>query len=120
MTRHHLSEEHIRHFRTEGFVVAPSLFAATEFTAINSAIEELTERAFKNEEPDSIMEFESESIAGRPVARRIYNPFDQHEAFRTLATDDRILDRIESLIGADFNLQHSKLNMKPAGVGSPG
>jgi ectoine hydroxylase-related dioxygenase (phytanoyl-CoA dioxygenase family) len=47
------------------------------------------------------------------------NPFEQHEAFRALATDDRILDRIESLIGPDFNLQHSKLNMKPAGVGSP-
>jgi hypothetical protein len=29
-----------------------------------------------------------------------------------------MLDRIESLIGPDLNLQHSKLNMKPAKVGS--
>jgi ectoine hydroxylase-related dioxygenase (phytanoyl-CoA dioxygenase family) len=35
-----------------------------------------------------------------------------------LAHDPRLLDKVESLIGHDFSLQHSKLNMKPAKVGS--
>jgi ectoine hydroxylase-related dioxygenase (phytanoyl-CoA dioxygenase family) len=36
-----------------------------------------------------------------------------------LANDERLADAVESLIGPNFNLQHSKLNMKPAKVGSP-
>ena len=64
------------------------------------------------------MELEPEQLDGQPLPRRIYNPFDQHACFRDLATDDRILDRIESLIGHNIALQHSKLNMKPARVGS--
>ena len=119
MTSHQLSEEQVRHFRTEGFVVVESLFDETDFSAIDGAIAELTERALEGNDAASILELESELVDGCPVPRRIYNPFEQHEAFRALATDDRILDRIESLIGADFNLQHSKLNMKPAAVGSP-
>jgi ectoine hydroxylase-related dioxygenase (phytanoyl-CoA dioxygenase family) len=35
-----------------------------------------------------------------------------------MATDARILDRVEQLIGSDLFIQHSKLNMKPAKVGS--
>ncbi len=65
-----------------------------------------------------VLELEPENVHGRRVPRRIYNPYDQDESFRCLANDPRILDRIESLIGPDFNLQHSKLNMKPAQVGS--
>src|SRR5204863_10079465 len=44
------------------------------------------------------------------------SPFDQTPTFRDLGTDARMLDRIESLIGYDINLQHPKLNMKPAKV----
>ncbi len=51
--------------------------------------------------------------------RRILNPYERHEAFRATAHDPRIVDRVESLFGSDLDLQHSKLNMKPAQVGSP-
>ena len=119
MTIHQLSEDHVNHFHTEGYVVVGSLFDEADLSAIDAAILELTERALEGDNAASILELESELVDGRSVPRRIYNPFDQHEAFRALATDERILDRIESLIGPDFNLQHSKLNMKPAGVGSP-
>ena len=59
-----------------------------------------------------------EPVDGQRVPRRIFSPFDQHETFRALGTDARLLDKVESLIGPDFHLQHSKLNMKPARVGS--
>ncbi len=67
---------------------------------------------------DGSLELEPEPVDGQRVPRRIFNPYDQHQAFRDLAEDPRLLDRVESLIGPDFNLQHSKLNMKPAKVGS--
>ena len=53
-----------------------------------------------------------------PAMGRQYHPFDRHLVFREMATDDRLLDCVQSLIGPDISLQHSKLNMKPAHVGS--
>lgn len=47
------------------------------------------------------------------------DPYARHEAFRTIAHDPRIVDRVESLLGPDLDLHHSKLNFKPARVGSP-
>ena len=119
MTIDHLNERQIEHYRMEGYVVVESIFGDEDLAPIAAAISELTERALAGDDDRSILELEPESVDGRRVPRRIYNPFDQHEAFRTLASDPRLLDRIESLVGANFNLQHSKLNMKPAGVGSP-
>jgi len=119
MSTHYLNADQIKQYRTEGYVVVDSIFSKDDLAAAGSAINELTERALSGDDDGSILELEPEPVNGQPVARRIYNPFDQHEAFRGMATDARVLDRIESLIGADFNLQHSKLNMKPAGVGSP-
>jgi ectoine hydroxylase-related dioxygenase (phytanoyl-CoA dioxygenase family) len=85
---------------------------------VESAIQELTRRALASPtEMSAILELEP--TEGEAVPRRIFSPYDQHEAFRDLATDERLLDAIESLIGPNFNLQHSKLNMKPAKVGSP-
>jgi len=119
MSAHSLSEAQINHYRTEGYVVVESLFGEEDRAATYAAIQQLTQRAIAGDDDGSILELEPEPVDGQPVARRIYNPFDQHEAFRAMATDARLLDPIESLIGEDFNLQHSKLNMKPAGVGSP-
>jgi phytanoyl-CoA hydroxylase len=113
-----LTPEQVQHYRTEGYVVVESLFGEADLTKIDSTIRELTARAVSGEEMSQILELEPEAIDGQRVPRRIFSPYDQHDAFRDLAHDARILDRIESLIGPNFNLQHSKLNMKPAKVGS--
>jgi len=118
MLKHPLSEAQVDQYRTEGFVVASSLFDHNDLAHVENAIRELTNRAIDGEDMSTILELEPEPIDGQRVPRRIYNPYDQHQAFHNLANDLRILDAVESLIGPSFNLQHSKLNMKPAKVGS--
>lgn len=118
MTTYPLTPEQVRHYRIEGYVVAESVFGRADLATIDETIRELTDRALGGEDMSRILELEPEPLDGRRVPRRIFNPYDQHPAFRALAEDPRLLDRIESLIGPDFNLQHSKLNMKPAKVGS--
>ncbi len=113
-----LSDSQLQHYRAEGYVVVPRLFGADELRRIDACIDELTRAAAGAADPSKILELEPEPVNGKRVARRIYNPFHAHEVFRQLATDDRLLDKIESLIGPDFAIQHSKLNMKPAKVGS--
>lgn len=113
-----LTPEVVAHYRREGYLVLPALFGAGELAPVEAAIRELTARALSGQDDSRILELEPEPVDGERVPRRIYSPYDQHEAFRALATAPRLLDCIEALIGPGFNLQHSKLNMKPARVGS--
>ncbi len=118
MPKYSLTEGQIERYRTESHVVIPSVFDKRELAQVDQTIRELTEQAIEAGEADKLMELEPEPVDGVRVPRRIFNPFEQHECFRNLATDDRILGRIESLIGPNIALQHSKLNMKLAKVGS--
>jgi ectoine hydroxylase-related dioxygenase (phytanoyl-CoA dioxygenase family) len=113
-----LSDEQRQHYFREGYVVVERLFDPADLALVDRTIEQMTDAAIASGDYAKILELEPEPVDGKRVCRRIYNPFEQHEAFQKLATDARMLDRIESLIGHDINLQHSKLNMKPARVGS--
>jgi ectoine hydroxylase-related dioxygenase (phytanoyl-CoA dioxygenase family) len=118
MVGHALPASFVEHYHIEGYVVVDSLFDRESLAAVERAIQELTERALASpQEMSKILELEPTN--GDPVPRRILSPYDQHPAFRDLANDERLVDAVESLIGPNFNLQHSKLNMKPAKVGSP-
>jgi len=118
MSLERLSEAQIEHFRTEGYLVLESLFDTEDLAPVDECIERLSQQAIANNDTSDILELEPKPVNGHPVVRRIYNPYDQDESFRRLATKPRLLDSIESLIGPDINIQHSKLNMKPARVGS--
>jgi len=115
---HSLSDEQIDQYRNEGFVVVERLFDADDLARVDATIRQMTDQALAGGDFSKVLELEPEPVDGKRVPRRIFNPYDQHETFRGLAHDARLLDKIESLIGGDFNLQHSKLNMKPAKVGS--
>lgn len=114
-----LTKEQITHYRAEGYVLATSAFAAEDLTKIDQAVEAVIDAARDGEDHAAALEYEPHSERGRLAVRRICDPYDRHSAFRALAENPRILDRVQSLLGPDFSLQHSKLNMKPAGVGSP-
>jgi ectoine hydroxylase-related dioxygenase (phytanoyl-CoA dioxygenase family) len=118
MSIHQLSDDQINQYRSEGYVVAPSLIDTEMLQDAYDAIEALTLKALAMDDPRSLLEFEPVPVDGKPTPRRIYMPFQTHEAFRAIAVNDAVLDRIEQLIGPDIHCQHSKLNMKPAKVGS--
>jgi len=113
-----LTDEQIEQYRNDGFIVVERLFDADDLARVDATIRQMTDQALFGGDYSKILELEPEPVDGKRVARRIFNPYDQHETFRGLAQDPRLLDKIESLIGGNFNLQHSKLNMKPAKVGS--
>lgn len=112
------TDEQIEQYHNEGFIVVERLFDADDMARVDATIRKMTDDALAAGDYSKILELEPQPVDGQRVPRRIFNPYDQHETFRELANDPRLLDRIESLIGGNFNLQHSKLNMKPAKVGS--
>ena len=114
-----LTDEQLKQYREEGFVVVPELFDSGDLRAAEDAIDDLTERAVNDPANlAEVLELEPEPVAGRRIPRRIYNPFFAHEGFRSIATHQKLLSPIEDLVGPHIDCQHSKLNMKPAHVGS--
>ena len=113
-----LTDKQLEQYRRDGVLVASKFFGREILARIDHRIRQINDDALASGDYSSILEVEPDTVAGQVVPRRIYNPYDLHDDFKDLATDRRLLDCVESLIGANFNLQHSKLNMKPPGVGS--
>jgi ectoine hydroxylase-related dioxygenase (phytanoyl-CoA dioxygenase family) len=118
MNKFSLTPEQVQFYKTEGYVVVERVYDPSDLKKVDQTIRDLTKQALAGGDFSKVLELEPEPINGERVPRRIYNPFEQHETFRALGTDPRLLDKIESLIGPSFGIQHSKLNMKPAKVGS--
>ena len=117
-TDHSFTDEQVEQYRNEGCVVVERLFDAADLARVDATIRQMTDQALAGGDFSKVLELEPEPVDGQRVPRRIFSPYDQHETFRALAHDPRLLDKIESLISPNFSLQHSKLNMKPAKVGS--
>jgi ectoine hydroxylase-related dioxygenase (phytanoyl-CoA dioxygenase family) len=119
MYQFQLSDEQKTFYFREGYLVIERVFDHADLARIDGTIRDLTDAAIAGgAEQSKIIELEPEPLDGQRVARRIHHPFEQHQVFRDVATDPRVLDRVESIVGPDINLHHSKLNMKPAKVGS--
>jgi len=98
---HCLSDEQIDQYRNEGFVVVERLFNTDDLARVDATIRQMTEQALAGGDFGKVLELEPEPVDGKRVPRRIFNPYDQHETFRGLAHDPRLLDKIESLIGGE-------------------
>jgi phytanoyl-CoA hydroxylase len=113
-----LTDADVDQYRRLGYLMLPAFFDRAYLLPIEHAIERLTDAVPPHGTGGEVLEFEPEPICGKRVARRIFDPFERDQSFRDLATHPHLLDVVESVIGAHFGLHHSKLNMKPAQVGS--
>src|SRR3990172_8576199 len=93
-----LTDEQLESYHREGYLVVEQFFDHRTIAAINDTIMEVTQRALEQEDYSSILELEPELVDGQRVPRRIYDPFSQHENFRRLLSDQRLLDCVEALI----------------------
>ena len=114
-----LAGEDVAGFRRDGYLLLERVLDTNDLRLLDIAVSEVIETALSSERPTDLIEFEPSTKSGTRRVRRILNPYERHEAFRATAHDPRIVDRVESLFGSDLDLQHSKLNMKPAQIGSP-
>ena len=114
-----LGEDEIEQYHREGWLVVEGVLDAETLAKIDSALTEVYDAALADEETKNYIEFEPANSTESPSVRRVIDPYARHEVFRAVAHDVRVVDRVESLLGPDIDLQHSKLNWKPARVGSP-
>jgi phytanoyl-CoA hydroxylase len=106
-----LTEQQIKFYKDNGFLVVENVFEQASIAKAIEAIEETIndtsgERNFEVEPSDMT------------TVRRIWSPTKKHKFFWELATDDKLLDMLQELIGNNIQFHYSKLNMKGPKVGS--
>lgn len=106
-----ISEDDIRFYKDNGYLVAKDLFSREQVDQALRAIDEVldprrAEKAYEMEPRDT------------QTVRRIWSPTKKHPTFWQMAKDDRLLDAIQGLIGENVLFHYSKLNMKGPKVGS--
>jgi phytanoyl-CoA hydroxylase len=116
---HQLEEDQTAHYRREGSLVVHEVLGADDLVEIDEVISEVVTAAVASGEAKKYVEVEPGDTGPNPALRRILQPYERHAGFRSIAQDPRVVDRVESLIGPNLELHHSKLNWKPAQVGSP-
>jgi ectoine hydroxylase-related dioxygenase (phytanoyl-CoA dioxygenase family) len=118
-----LSEDQIRQFREDGYVVARGLLDARRLARLTDELDAWIEEsrahgANYGETMDGKARFDLEAghTAERPRLRRVANPADISEAYREALWDGPIVDAVAELIGPDVKFHHCKLNIKLPGM----
>lgn len=112
------TELQIEEFRRDGFTLFPDFFSGEEVALYRNAIEEVSAGNTLENHDGKRMEMEpSQPPEGKKV-RRLYEPCSFYSEFKELSGSAKLLDCVEQLIGPDIVLHYSKINMKPAEIGS--
>ncbi len=113
-----VTDEQVRAFREDGFTVCEDFLSQTEVDALlqeaDGAIEGNTLATHDAER----MEMEPEQPPDGGAVRRLYEPCTYYPVSRALSEMDKLLDSVQQLFGPNLLFHYSKLNMKPAKVGS--
>jgi ectoine hydroxylase-related dioxygenase (phytanoyl-CoA dioxygenase family) len=102
-----------------GYITFPEMLSAAEVAVLQDALTELLDEASRV--PDDVEMTDkfsfTRSDTGQRNVRRIFNPIAHHQAFNDLVFHEGIVDAVESLIGPNIQLHHTKLNLKPPASG---
>jgi ectoine hydroxylase-related dioxygenase (phytanoyl-CoA dioxygenase family) len=113
-----LTLEQIAQYHDEGYTVLDEFLGRDAVEAILSDIEDLTALATVAHHDAARLEMEPNQGPEGKKVRRIYEPCTHYPCFRALSESKELLDVLEQLIGPNLMFHLSKVNMKPAALGS--
>jgi ectoine hydroxylase len=99
-----LSDQQLRSYDEDGFLILPGLFSAAEIAAIRGAME----RVFEQDSPANIREKNSQ------VVRMAMGLSSRDEVFAKAVRHPRIIEPAQQIAGPELYLQQSKINVKAA------
>ena len=114
-----LTTAQAEHYHTEGYVAVPGFLSAEEVAAFLREMDAVSAGNTLSSHDVTRMEMEPNQPPDGTQVRRLYEPCSYYEVFREFSASDHLLDAVEALLGPDLVFHYSKINMKPAGVGSP-
>lgn len=113
-----LTQAQVDAFECDGFTVCPSFLPKeTVIGLLQEAEEVITGNCLASHNKER-MEMEPDQPADGAAVRRLYEPCSYYPRARVLSEMTELLDNVEQLFGPNLLFHYSKLNMKPAKVGS--
>jgi ectoine hydroxylase-related dioxygenase (phytanoyl-CoA dioxygenase family) len=113
-----LTPQQVAQYHDEGFTVLPEFLGRAAVDEILADIDALTATATVAHHDAARMEMEPHQGPEGKKVRRIYEPCTYYPRFRALSESKELLDVLEQLIGPNLVFHLSKVNMKPAELGS--
>jgi phytanoyl-CoA hydroxylase len=107
-------EEYLR----DGYLTYPGLLDSDQLQKLLAEIDRITGDSTLAKHDKSKLEMEPKQGPDGRLVRRIYDPCSRYTPFRELSDSPKLLDAVEALLGPDLLFQYSKINMKPASIGS--
>ena len=105
-------------FQRDGFTVQQDFLSSDEVGAILREADEITAGNTRADHDATRMEMEPDQPADGTAVRRLYHPCSKYPVFKDLSESEKLLDCLEQLLGPNLLFHYSKLNMKPAEIGS--
>ena len=113
-----LHDNHVDDYRRQGFACVSDFVSQDSIAAFRRETDRITYVSTASDFDSARVEMEPDQDPSDNKIRRIYEPCEYYAPFREYAESSEILDAVQQLIGGDILLHYSKLNMKPAEVGS--
>ena len=114
-----LTTAQVEHYHAEGYLAVPGFLSAEEIAAFLREMDAVSAGHTLANHDATCMELEPNQPPDGTQVRRLYEPCSHYEVFRAFSESERLLDAVEALLGPDLVFHYSKINMKPAGIGSP-
>lgn len=113
-----LSETHLNQFKTDGYCVHEGFLTESEVARLVKEMDIISAGATLAKHDPTRLEMEPKQAPDGTKVRRIYEPCTYYDLFREFSNSPRMLDCVEQLIGPDVVYIYSKINVKPAEIGS--
>jgi ectoine hydroxylase-related dioxygenase (phytanoyl-CoA dioxygenase family) len=114
-----LTSDELAAFRERGWVIRRGLFAPDRIRLLGQEIDDLHERLRQEIPPGVNVTWEDLPSGQQPRILEAMNSELVSPTLAAMSRSEEILAAMRQLIGPDLYLYHSKLLMKPAGVGGP-
>ena len=113
-----LTPQQIAQYHDEGYTVLHGFLSRAAVDAILADIKDLTATATVAHHDAARLEMEPNQGPDGKKVRRLYEPCTYYPGFRSLSESKDLLDVVEQLLGPNLIFHLSKVNMKPAKLGS--
>ncbi len=113
-----LTEARIAAYRRDGFTVCEGFLSQAEVDDLLGEADAVCAGSTRRCHDATRLEMEADQLPEGTAVRRLYEPCSYYPVARALSELDRLVDVVEQLCGPNLVFHYSKLNVKPAEVGS--
>ncbi|MCY3735017.1 MAG: phytanoyl-CoA dioxygenase family protein [Gemmatimonadaceae bacterium] len=113
-----LTEARVAAYRRDGFTVCEGFLSQAEVDDLLGEADAVCAGSTNRCHDAARLEMEPDQPPEGTAVRRLYEPCSYYPVARALSELDRLVDVVEQLCGPNLVFHYSKLNVKPAEVGS--